>query len=461
MACNLSGIGGQELEKWLARDEQLEIVSLIALRLVKQGRNGAQLVRSSRLFPVDMRSRRKNAGPSVVKRADGQYVKLVCLDCRRENFGSTQGFINHCRIAHRREFKSHEEAAVQSGHPIELDEVGGIVGEEKNTSAATGLVHPLIRSAPTGKDAYAALLSRIATSLNMYREGKLPGVTSIPGSTRSSLHKDVSKNAAGRFKENFKPSTITPYLSDLMQNRGFDGNLSEMVDEAKKKEEFELDDSSHGEESDGERQSALLQSSLDGTSDSLLPTMRVPSRSTMSPAPFGRPGSSKGPEGNRIGRKPGGGGNNTPRLPYAAPINTVAAVNHNRPATHVENDQASPEGNTDHDLIMDDGPSIIDLSPNTIASNNAPSLVSDDGEYEDGDDDAESSIEDSVAEDDGSDVAEITFDDGEEEKMLQRATPRHRPRAGGDGGMKLRKEEKHVTFVSPMKETKKQKRSRR
>ncbi|KAH0495168.1 hypothetical protein TgHK011_008735 [Trichoderma gracile] len=42
------------------------------------------------------------AGPCVLTRADGQTVKLVCLDCHRDNFSSTQGFINHCRIAHKR-----------------------------------------------------------------------------------------------------------------------------------------------------------------------------------------------------------------------------------------------------------------------------------------------------------------------------------------------------------------------
>src|SRR3979490_1949161 len=64
------------------------------------------------------------------------------------------------------------------------------------------------------------------------------------------------------------------------------------------------------------------------------------------------------------------------------------------------------------------GPSLVDLSPNTVASNNAPSLVSDDGEYDEGDDDAESSA--SGDEEEGSDVAEIDIEDGEGEKEVPR-----------------------------------------
>ena len=94
----------------------------------QRGSTGIKLQSLSSGYP----QAKEKAGPCILKRQDGQMVKLVCLDCKRENFSSTQGFINHCRIAHRRDFKSHEEAAVASGQPIELDEAGGIVGEERS-----------------------------------------------------------------------------------------------------------------------------------------------------------------------------------------------------------------------------------------------------------------------------------------------------------------------------------------
>jgi ADA HAT complex component 1 len=394
---------------------------------------------------------KEKAGPCVLKRGDGQMVKLVCIDCHRENFSSTQGFINHCRIAHRRDFKSHEEAAVASGQPIEVDETGGIVGDEKNATAANGLVHPLIRSAPTDKAAYAALLSRIHDSLALYEQGKLPGVTSIPSSANSTPLK-ISK-ATPAPNRTFVPSIDTPHLSDLMRRRGFAGNLTDIVGEAKKRVDLE-ELSSHDEESeDGEGIFPQRRpGGLDGT-DFPLPAMRVPARAAMSPALLGRPGSSKGIDGKN-GRKPGLSGI-SPRLSHATPvINTLAAANHNRSSTRLVNGHGDFEAQHEPDLDeMTDGPSIIDLSPNTVASNNAPSLVSDDGEYDEGDDDAESAS--SEDEEEGSDVAEIDIEDDTVEKVVPRTVLRNRSGSGGDG-MRLRKEgkDKHVTFVSPVKEAK-------
>ena len=412
-------------------------------------------------LPSGYTQSKENAGPSILKRADGQMVKLVCIDCRRENFGSTQGFINHCRIAHRREFKSHEEAAVQSGQPVELDEVGGIVGDDKGPSVATGLVHPLIRNAPMDRGAYSALLSRINDSLNMYHQGKLPGVTSIPGTPNSTPHPDRRKTAPGQTppSKNFVPSSDTPFLSNLMRSRGFDGNLGEIVGEAKKV--VDLDDvSSHSEESDAERSPQRGASNLDGSSDSPLPIMRMPARATMSPTPFGRPGSSKGPEARNC-RKPSAQSSISPRLAYATPINTDTTAHHRRPPTRAGNRHGDrtpdEEADNDNDILMLDGPSAVDLSPNTVASNNAPSLVSDDGEYDEGDEDAESSIDESEGEDEGSDVAEINFEDVDSlEKVVPRTALRHRAANGS-----LRKEDKHVTFVSPVKESTRQRRSKK
>lgn len=381
-------------------------------------------------LPSGYTQSKENAGPSVLKRGDGQMVKLVCLDCHRENFGSTQGFINHCRIAHRREFKSHEEAAVQSGVPIELDEVGGIVGEEKPAPVATGLVHPLIRSAPTDKEAYAALLSRISASLDMFRAGKLAGVDSIPGSKPST----PLKSGAAQPSKSFVPSVHTPHLSELMRNRGFDANLESLVGDAKQAVDFD-DVSSHSEESDVEKSEPVRHptSGVDGTSASSVHGHRLNARSAMSPAPFGRPGSSKGLE-SKHARMP----SFAPRLP----IGTVAAENHGRPATQILSKFDDHVIDDEDDDV--DRPSIVDLSPNTMASNNAPSLVSDDGEYDDGD--AESSIGSSEHGDDGSDIAEIKIEDVE-------AIERGRKGSGSDP-VSFRKEDKHVTFVSPIKEKK-------
>jgi len=181
---------------------------------------------------------------------------------------------------------------------------------------------------------------------------------------------------------------------------------------------------------------------LDGTDDSHVSAMRTLARSTMSPAPYNRPGSSKGPEAHPA-RKPGF----SPRVAYATPIDTSAA---NRNAGIISMDSLHHESNhvidSDEDLTMLDSHHAINLSPNTVASNNAPSLVSDDGEYDDdeADDGADSDI--SMEPEEANDIAEVEIEDVD-------AIERARKESGE--GVRLRgKEDKHVTFVSPVKESK-------
>lgn len=363
-------------------------------------------------------------GPSTLKRhQDGQMVKLVCIDCKRENFSSTQGFINHCRIAHHRDFKSHEEAAIASGQPVEVDESGAVVGEERTqTSASNGLVNPLIHTAASDKQAYVDLLSRIESSMALFEQGKHPGVTEIPSSS-SVTSKKTKPNPIRAQNKSFVPSSSTPNLSEMLRKKGLAVDLSKHVDEAKKLVDFE-EYSPLDEESDEGEASNLGRS---GGS-----AMRMPARAAVSPAPFGRPGSSKGIDGS--GRFSG----ISPRLSHATPVINTSASHLPLSTQTARHDE---ESGMDGDMTS---PSYSDLSPNTNASNNArapPSLVSDN----DGDDDAESVSSHSGGEDDDSDVAEIDIEDDGVEKV---------PRVVKDRGN--RKEEKHVTFVStPMKKRRK------
>ncbi|TLD22478.1 hypothetical protein E2P81_ATG07671 [Venturia nashicola] len=61
--------------------------------------------------------------PMVLKRqVDDQWVRLKCIHCLRSDFNNVQGFLNHCRIAHHQEYKSHEAAAIACGEVVQLDE---------------------------------------------------------------------------------------------------------------------------------------------------------------------------------------------------------------------------------------------------------------------------------------------------------------------------------------------------
>ncbi|KAJ3472092.1 hypothetical protein NLG97_g11294 [Lecanicillium saksenae] len=94
------------------------------------------------------------------------------------------------------------------------------------------------------------------------------------------------------------------------------------------------------------------------------------------------------------------------------------------------------------------------LSPSTLVSNNAPSLVSDDGEYDDSDEGSSvSEASDHMEAGSVSDVAEIALDEEHEPRSLRR----------GSGTVRLRKDDpKHVTFMGPVKQSNtKQRKSRR
>ncbi|KAL7623039.1 hypothetical protein AAE478_006718 [Parahypoxylon ruwenzoriense] len=362
-------------------------------------------------------------GPCVLKRSDGKTVKLVCIDCHRENFSSTQGFINHCRIAHKRDFKSHEEAAVHCGHPIEVADSGANAGEEKpvsQTTPSSGLIHPFVReNAMSESEACFSVVRRIQESIEMYRRGEIPGASSIPGAP------EISRGllAAAKRQSNFSPSRDSPHLSRLLQSRGFNGNLSELVSEAKTKVNLDQFFSPEDDSSDEVDMAGTGKGKVAGNHVPSL--VRVPVRATMSPAvATTRPTSSKGP---------------TPLVPYATPMPTPAA---------------RVESASEQELMVDDDMLDVDLSPHTAVSNNAPSLVSDDGEYDDSeaDSEVESDTNDSIGAQSISDVDEIDIDD---EHTGARSIRHHRGSTGAGTGttVRLRKDDsKHVTFVSPIKE---------
>ncbi|KYK60381.1 hypothetical protein DCS_01518 [Drechmeria coniospora] len=356
------------------------------------------------------------AGPCILKRSDGQTVKLVCLDCKRENFSSTQGFINHCRIAHKRDFKSHEEAAVHSGHPIEAADAGPSGAEDKMPAAATAgshLVHPFARQDMTEQQACTSIRARLEESLKLYRAGKLPGVDSIP----SSRHCPGGGGVKSTGVDKGAAVSETPHLCHLMERRNFGGSLRDLVADAKTK--MSLEDITPEEESD-EGETTPYGYGVGNAPPSRTPVvMRVPARSGKSPAP-----------------------------PLPGSKSRLAGMPLVLPTPGATSKDVSSVTSSDDDADMEDA----NLSPNTLISNNAPSLVSDDGEYDDSDEGSSvSGTSDHLEEANLSDVAEITLDDEHEPRALRRASK------GVAGAVKLRKDDaKHVTFMSSVRSTTKQ-----
>ncbi|ELR06321.1 hypothetical protein VC83_08579 [Pseudogymnoascus destructans] len=390
-------------------------------------RRGAASSKKLQALPSGYPPPKETAGPLVLKRADGQWVKLVCLVCQRENFGSTQGFINHCRIAHHREFKSHEEAASQSGQPVEVDSVtGGIVGGESKPAAPTTttptgsstLVHPLIRSAPYDRQTVNTLLERISEGTRMFYEGKLPGITAIPSVKPAAPSRKRSEPHDG-----FVPSDSAPCLSRLLHRRGFGQNLDQLVEDAKTPSKRRrvvgtdgVSDSASDSDSEFEVDAVELVvlpedapvnsqvgAAVADTAAALACTPQPQRHAPILPPGFARPGSSKGPSTTlrRPGMMPSNlyatpGSPPTPasqllRLPLMGPYGTISA--------------SSDDADVDVDAA--------NLSPAT-ASNKAPSLISDDGEYSYVEDGESSGAEESVEGGDGEEGEEVEIEEVEE-----------------------------------------------
>ncbi|KAK5937736.1 hypothetical protein PMZ80_009865 [Knufia obscura] len=198
--------------------------------------------------------KQKPTGPMILKRkSDGRMVKLVCPDCGRLDFGSAQGFINHCRIGHTRNFASHDAAAEGCGEPIELDENGTAkdVLPEKTVPvvptvptvpvAATppttpgpittpsATAHPLVRS--------AHLISKDAPAKLLVKGGCIPKAERKASKVKKSA--PVKSQCSG-----------APNLSEFLQHRGVDLNLRDAVADAKTKTELPEDTSDEDMELD-------------------------------------------------------------------------------------------------------------------------------------------------------------------------------------------------------------------
>ncbi|KAJ4396281.1 hypothetical protein N0V93_000500 [Gnomoniopsis smithogilvyi] len=365
----------------------------------------------------------KTKGPCILKRNDGVMVKLVCFGCQREDFSSTQGFINHVRISHSAELKSHEEAAIRCGQPIDDSEIAAPVVEEKASAAqasaaqvTTGTVHPLARTDATAEqNALARILQNIDSSLKLFHQGKLPEVTSVPSMSSQPDFADVDSKPS----KSFVGSSATPFLSHLLQGRNFKGDLLAHVEDAKTK--VDLDDYiGEDDVDDGEQQAGHSQEVERAKNTITSVGARIPVPATLGPA-RAVPSPVAGPEQHQSTMK-----SRSTHLsldPTASRLSALASSS---------NDE--------------DGPSVGDLnvmdehSPSTAISNSAPSLTSDDG-GDDSDDDASSS-DASDADALEEDITEVN-PEFHEDHLVQHA-------AGTSSGTQKKDDSKHVTFVTPV-----------
>ena len=353
----------------------------------QRGSNGARLKSLPHGYPEP----KEEKGPMIVKRSsDGKMVKLVCLDCRRSNFNSAQGFINHCRIAHSRQFLSHDAAIEASGEEIDIDGEGNL-GDSSGSQAfaSAGLVHPLIRSAlarnvhtparttpadsTTTPTSTTTTTTTITTSLSPSpRRKKIHSLpfkdqTATPFNRAQAMSTPRRPNLAtpehlNTDKIPFNPSPKTPHLSALFARMGRGGDLNEMVAQATMSPEIDLSLSSDDEDEPEEGNPAeQLDASQSRSTRGVVRGGRLPACTTRSPTPLKRSSPHPSVSSDSFSTDP---------LPSVIGHYGYQSPYHSRDHPRVP------------DTPMHENASSLNLSPNTIESHTAPSLVSDDGDYE-------------------------------------------------------------------------------
>lgn len=397
----------------------------------QRGSTGTKLQSLPNGYPAP----KERAGPMLIRRkSDGVLVKLICLDCRRDNFSSTQGFINHCRIAHNRNFASHDAAAVASGEPVDVDDAGAVVaGKSEPAAVAPGFVHPLIRS---------------AHSIESTPSASSPGQSDTEAQKQTSTVETPSSRTPGpktpvakASNEAFTASNDTPHLSSLVKLKGAGLDLGQLVGDAKTTVDLDGYSSEEGD-SDAEPTTPFAQTKPNKP----LATRagRQPMRTTASQTASERPDGHKG-VGLSQKQKPLALETLTPRrpsVPYQSPYASTG---------------------TQMNAMWE-----VDFSPNTVESNQAPSLVSDDDDFEAASD-SDSPGPCSSEPEDGEDFSLIDVEDGD---TTGATTSDSNPKAGvglgsaakpmKNGNMKKGqyisssvvplsrdKDEKRVSFVSP------------
>lgn len=263
-------------------------------------------------------------GPMILKRAlDGKLVKLVCLNCHREDFNSAQGFINHCRIAHSHNLTSHEAAARECGQEVDPNKVIEMTPEINVFPTAglppisTGMAHPMNR-----------------TQMLPIPKLSIPRPRSI---TKPSTPISREVPAYPETGQTFKPSSQVPHLSRLFARLGKGVDLTAAVKDATTKEnivELSNEESVSDSDSESDEETTPIASGM----------ARIPSRISTRGGPSPsigmiQPESRKGPK--RATRHP-----------------------------HVNQAKSTR-------ITLPDPRDAHDLSPNTITSVNAPSLISD------------------------------------------------------------------------------------
>ncbi|KAI6839062.1 hypothetical protein KC332_g4336 [Hortaea werneckii] len=202
---------------------------------------GSDAMHSLPNYPVAAPPKDKSA-PLVLRRStDGQLVKLICNNCSRGNFSSIQGFLNHCRIAHKVDYKSHDAAAVDCGRLLEEHELANLSPEAQAQPAAApkqSVSRPVstVTTPYNTQNFVHPMNTATATGVSAPQQAK-------PVSTQKPLPvPSVSQAAPSSHGGRLTPSSQAPRLSAHFAKHKLGGNLEQAISNAKEKVDIGLED---------------------------------------------------------------------------------------------------------------------------------------------------------------------------------------------------------------------------
>lgn len=256
----LDGPYSRHYKQWLIQDPQFDSMSLQA-SMGASNREAARHTRTQSHAPRKSTSKaqqgshqrvdsfnsipnygaassKDKSSPLVLRRStDGQLVKLICKNCHRGNFSSIQGFLNHCRIAHKVDYKSHDQAAVDCGQLLDQTEVANLPLETQAT--------PMPKPPSTRQSLSNATTVRASNFVHQFNTtAGMPASAPRKVNRKAAIPAKKVKSAApsGFTAEPFKPSSEVPRLSQHFAKHKLGGNLEQVTALAKQKIEPSIED---------------------------------------------------------------------------------------------------------------------------------------------------------------------------------------------------------------------------
>jgi len=181
--------------------------------------------------------RKEKSGPLILRRSsDGKLVKLMCNNCQRGDMNSIQGFLNHCRIAHKVDYKSHDQAAMDCGRLLDEAELANLPADAGNIPIAKGAPKPTPARASVASAAPAHVPTSTAVHPFNIPGAALPTASRKPTKKKAAAARPLASSPSNSAASSpFKPSAQAPRLSALFAKNSVGGDLNQAVVNAKQK----------------------------------------------------------------------------------------------------------------------------------------------------------------------------------------------------------------------------------